>query len=179
MKTASYVPLLLAASVAAVPSNQQKPLGDYLPKPERFLDQLKKPLDSSKAAFDELKQTLKGLSAETQQIWEEVSAMYPDDFNPANLFSQPKPHKKRPDHEWDYIKKGDDLQNMFVTNEQGNKERAIDGHLSQYGLRTKKVDPKSLGVDKVKQYSGYLDDEETDKHLFYCKLYITAPKSSV
>jgi cathepsin A (carboxypeptidase C) len=26
-----------------------------------------------------------------------------------------------------------------------------------------------LGVDKVKQYSGYLDDEEEDKHLFYCE----------
>ena len=25
------------------------------------------------------------------------------------------------------------------------------------------------GVDKVKQYSGYLDDDEEDKHLFYCE----------
>lgn len=169
MKTTSYVPLLYAASVAAVPSNQQHPLGDYLPKPERFLDQLKKPLDSLTEPFKDLKQTLKGLSAETQQIWEEVAAMYPKEFNPANMFSHPKPHKKRPDHEWDFIKKGEDLQSVWVTNAQGNKERAIDGHLSPYGLRTKKVDPKSLGVDKVKQYSGYLDDEETDKHLFYCK----------
>jgi len=31
----------------------------------------------------------------------------------------------------------------------------------------KKVDPSKLGVDTVKQYSGYLDDEKNDKHLFY------------
>jgi cathepsin A (carboxypeptidase C) len=36
-------------------------------------------------------------------------------------------------------------------------------------MRVKKVDPAALGVDKVKQYSGYLDDEEEDKHLFYCE----------
>jgi cathepsin A (carboxypeptidase C) len=43
--------------------------------------------------------------------------------------------------------------------------------LEQYNLRGKKVDPSKLGVDTVKQYSGYLDDEANDKHLFYCKLH--------
>ena len=45
----------------------------------------------------------------------------------------------------------------------------IDGKLETYNLRAKKVDPSKLGVDTVKQFSGYLDDEENDKHLFYCK----------
>lgn len=49
-------------------------------------------------------------------------------------------------------------------------ERAIDGKLEAYNLRAKRVDPSKLGVDTVKQYSGYLDDEKNDKHLFYCRI---------
>lgn len=47
-----------------------------------------------------------------------------------------------------------------------------DGKLSKYDLRSKAVDPSELGVDPgVKQYSGYLDDNENDKHLFYCECF--------
>ncbi|KAG9971925.1 carboxypeptidase Y-like protein A, partial [Aureobasidium melanogenum] len=63
--------------------------------------------------------------------------------------------------------KGADIQSVWVENAQGQKEREIEGKLENYSLRTKKVDPSHLGVDKVKQYSGYLDDDEDDKHLFY------------
>jgi cathepsin A (carboxypeptidase C) len=59
---------------------------------------------------------------------------------------------------------------VWVENANGEKERAIDGKLENYNLRAKKVDPSKLGVDTVKQYSGYLDDEKNDKHLFYCKI---------
>jgi cathepsin A (carboxypeptidase C) len=59
---------------------------------------------------------------------------------------------------------------VWVENSNGEKERAIDGKLENYNLRAKKVDPSKLGVDTVKQYSGYLDDEKNDKHLFYCKI---------
>ena len=59
---------------------------------------------------------------------------------------------------------------VWVENANGGKERAIDGKLEEYNLRTKKVDPSKLGVDTVKQYSGYLDDEKNDKHLFYCMI---------
>jgi cathepsin A (carboxypeptidase C) len=169
MKAAPYVSLLWAASAAAAPPTQQ-PLGNFpLPNPKHIADTLKKPLDDLKKPFDDLRETLKGLSEETQKIWAEVSMMFPEAFDPSNLFSSPKPHKKRPDHEWDVITKGEDLQSVWVTNSNGEKEREIDGHLSPYSLRTKKVDPSTLGVDKVKQYSGYLDDDEADKHLFYCK----------
>ncbi|KAK8920626.1 Carboxypeptidase Y A [Metarhizium anisopliae] len=41
------------------------------------------------------------------------------------------------------------------------------GHLVNYKLRANAVDPSRLGVDTVKQYTGYLDDNSTDKHLFY------------
>merc|ERR1711981_497706 len=39
--------------------------------------------------------------------------------------------------------------------------------MSKANFWTRAVDPSKLGVDTVKQYSGYLDDEEEDKHLFY------------
>ena len=59
------------------------------------------------------------------------------------------------------------IQDVWVTGESGQKERLIGGNLEAFNLRTKKIDPRKLGVDKVKQYSGYLDDDEDDKHLFY------------
>ena len=66
--------------------------------------------------------------------------------------------------------KAGDIQSVWVENENGDKERELDGKLEAFDLRTKKVDPASLGVDPgVKQYSGYLDDNENDKHLFYCE----------
>ncbi|KAM3547923.1 hypothetical protein MY1884_009385 [Beauveria asiatica] len=51
-----------------------------------------------------------------------------------------------------------------------NAERAAESlHAtnSDYKLRGKTVDPSALGIDTVKQYAGYLDDDEKDKHLFY------------
>ena len=98
--------------------------------------------------------------------------MFPEDFGKANFWSTPKPHTKK--HDWDHVLRGADVQAVWVENENGEQEREIDGKLNTYNLRSKKVDPKKLGVDKVKQYSGYLDDEENDKHLFYCK-YPTCP----
>ena len=76
--------------------------------------------------------------------------------------------KRRPDSYWNHIVRGSDVQSIWVTGTNGQKEREIDGKLEAYDLRAKKVDPSSLGVDpKVKQYSGYLDDNENNKHLFY------------
>ena len=86
-----------------------------------------------------------------------------------SILKAPKPHSRKHDNEWDHIMKGADVQSVWVENAQGQKEREIEGKLENYSLRTKKVDPSHLNVDKVKQYSGYLDDEEDDKHLFYCK----------
>jgi cathepsin A (carboxypeptidase C) len=53
--------------------------------------------------------------------------------------------------------------------EDGEKHRKVGGRLENYNLRAKAVDPSKLAVDSVKQYSGYLDDEANDKHLFYCE----------
>lgn len=56
------------------------------------------------------------------------------------------PHQRRPDHEWDHIVKSQEFPN--------------------HGLRMKAT-PQSLGVDTVKQYSGYFDIEDETKHLFF------------
>ncbi|KAK6460914.1 Alpha/Beta hydrolase protein [Scheffersomyces coipomensis] len=38
---------------------------------------------------------------------------------------------------------------------------------SDYSLRIKKTNPEILGLDTVKQYTGYLDIDSLDKHFFY------------
>lgn len=96
--------------------------------------------------------------------------MYPGAMDRASFFPPPKKHSRRPDTHWDHIIKGADVQSVWVENEDGEKERELDGKLEAFDLRTKKVDPALLGVDPgVKQYSGYLDDDKNDKHLFYCE----------
>ena len=73
----------------------------------------------------------------------------------------------RPDNFWDHVVKGADVQRAAGA---GSHEKRLDGELAQYQLRVRKNDPSKLGIDSVKQYSGYLDDEANDKHLFYCQL---------
>ncbi|PNY27662.1 Carboxypeptidase Y-like protein A [Tolypocladium capitatum] len=79
--------------------------------------------------------------------------------NPKNII-------RKPDSHWDHVIKGADVQHG---GRQGGASRRLEGELANYNLRVKAVEPSSLGVDTVKQYSGYLDDQEQDKHLFYCK----------
>lgn len=161
MKVAASALLLGAASAAVAPQQQ------ILKAPEQLLKDIK--ADSWTKPLHNLEESLKSLTGEARRIWDEVALMFPESFEKASFFSTPKPHTKRPDHEWDHIVKGADVQNVWVENAAGEKEREIDGKLENYNLRVKKVDPSALGVDKVKQYSGYLDDDEEDKHLFYCK----------
>ncbi|KAI9668519.1 MAG: hypothetical protein M1829_005336 [Trizodia sp. TS-e1964] len=96
--------------------------------------------------------------------WESVAKDFPDTLSRMTFESKPKPHTRKPDSAWDHIMKGADLEQLRI---QGSDERELDGKLANFNLRTKRVDPSKLGVDSVKQYSGYLDDEEEDKHLFY------------
>lgn len=86
-----------------------------------------------------------------------------EDYMP--YMSKPKPHTRK-NGEFTVVS-GEDVANEFSINSKGQKQRKLDGKLSSYDLRVKSVDPQSLGIDKVKQYSGYLDDKENDKHLFY------------
>ncbi|KAK2594491.1 carboxypeptidase C [Conoideocrella luteorostrata] len=64
---------------------------------------------------------------------------------------------RKPDSDWNHVIQGADVKTS----------KGFGGQLENYALRANKVDPSSLRVDTVKQYSGYLDDNSTDKHLFY------------
>ncbi len=70
---------------------------------------------------------------------------------------------RRPDSAWDFIVKGAEMDDEL------EKRGETNTSISAYNLRGQSVDPSSLGIDTVKQYSGYLDDDQNDKHLFYCK----------
>ena len=155
----SLAPWLLVGAVSAAVHPQQQ----VLQPPKQASDAWIRPLQS-------IQETLKYLTGEARAIWEEVAMLYPEDMAKASLLSLPKQHTRRPASYWDHIMKGEEIQDIWVENEDGERERDVGGKLATYNLRTKKVDPSSLGVDPdVKQYSGYLDDEENDKHLFYCK----------
>lgn len=159
MKVATSA-LLFGAASAAIPQQQ------VLKAPESF-----KGFDTSAwtKPLQNLEENLKSLTGEARAIWDEVAMMFPEQMEKAAFFSSPKPHTRKHDSEWDHVVKGADVQSVWVENENGEKQREIDGKLENYSLRVKHVDPSSLNVDKVKQYSGYLDDDEEDKHLFYCE----------
>jgi len=156
--------VLLGVAAAAVPPQQHvlmNPITEQIALPKEPVSEA---LSKSLNYFAE---SMKGMSLKTKAIWDDVSMMFPEDMAKATFFSSPKPNHRKPDSKWEYVTKGADIQSMFATNADGNKERVIDGKLDTYNLRAKNVDPSKLGVDTVKQYSGYLDDEENDKHLFY------------
>lgn len=69
-----------------------------------------------------------------------------------------------PDEEWDHVIRGASIGGAAFANE----THPI--YISDYQLRAKELDPATLGVDTVKQYSGYLDDVKDDKHFFFCNL---------
>jgi len=164
--------LLASTLLLGAVSAQQKVLHDSA-KPQSPLQQAAKAgTDVWTKALGSLAESMHEMTDEVKAVWDEVTMHFPEAMEKANFFSAPKPHTRKPDSVWDYVVKGADVQSVWVENSKGEKEREIDGKLDTYNLRAKKVDPSKLGVDKVKQYSGYLDDEANDKHLFYCKLSI-------
>ena len=159
--------LLLGAASAAVAQHEQQVLGGLRDTVMPVVDSAQ---SSVQATFESLEKAFGAMPAEAKGLWQELSLLVPGFMEKAqNMVSRPKAHKRKPDSAWDHIVKGADIQNIWVETD-GVKHRKVDGSLEAYNLRAKKVDPSSLGVDKVKQYSGYLDDEANDKHLFYCKL---------
>lgn len=168
--------LLLGASLArAYTPSDQTPLQAVV-SPHT----IKQHLDNSREAIDKIFPTsytvedaiqmIQDATPKINQFGADAKSVWNSITDSLKAFPAAKPPKNRkPDNSWDYVIKGDDIQNSWTVNAAGQKEREIDGRLEQYNMRVKKVDPSALGVDTVKQYSGYLDDEENDKHLFYCK----------
>jgi cathepsin A (carboxypeptidase C) len=161
--------LLASTLVLGAVSAQQKVLQNPI-NTQNPLQQAAKPVgDAWSKTLGSLAESMHEMTGEVKAIWDEVTMLFPEAMEKANVFSAPKPNHRKPDSTWDYVVKGADVQSVWVENSKGEKEREIDGKLDTYNLRAKKVDPSKLGVDTVKQYSGYLDDEANDKHLFYCK----------
>ena len=156
--------LLLGTAAASVQPAQQVLNWDS-PKdiPQKVADAASQPLQ-------DLKEHLKSLKEDAKELFEEVSNLFPDSLNNIPFYSLPKKHTRRPDSDWDYIIRGSDVQALWVENANGEKEREVDGRLEAFDLRVRSVDPSVLGVDPgVKQFSGYLDNNDEDKHLFFCK----------
>lgn len=161
MRFASTGAIVGAAATIALAQQQQQ----VFKLPDVIADKVGS--DGWAAPLHHLEDALKSLTSEAKELWDEVAMMFPESFEKASFWSTPKPHTRKHDSHWDHVVRGADIQSVWVENENGEQEREIDGKLNAYDLRVKKVDPGSLGVDKVKQYSGYLDDNENDKHLFY------------
>ena len=156
-----FISLLLVGAAAAA---------GFLP-PQQVLEAPKQLTDSWAKPLEDLQESLKSLRGEAKDIWDDVTKSLPGSLEELSFFSPPKKHSRRPDHHWDNIIRGSDIQGVWMQNEEGEMEREIDGRLEAYSMRSKRIDPSALGVDPgVKQYSGYLDDKEEDKHLFYCEL---------
>ncbi|CZT03601.1 Carboxypeptidase Y homolog A [Rhynchosporium agropyri] len=157
--------VLVGAASASI-TNQQQIIKNFEAQAP-LKDAAKSITNAWSKSLNHLVESMNDMTAEAKAIWDEVTMYFPEEMNKATFFSAPKPHVKKPDSVWDFIVKGSDVQSVWVENTDGEKEREIDGKLESYKLRAKHVDPSKLGIDKVKQYSGYLDDDEDDKHLFY------------
>ncbi|KAL1957548.1 hypothetical protein VTO42DRAFT_5775 [Malbranchea cinnamomea] len=161
---------LLVGAAAAVPQQQlqqqqQQPLQQFL-TPQISVDDMKENFLSKPLHI--LQESLETLTTEAKQLWAELAREFPAAVEEYSFFSSSKKHIRRPDSHWDHIVRGADVQSIWIEGADGEKRREVDGKLDTYDLRIKKVDPSKLGVDPdVKQYSGYLDDNENDKHLFY------------
>ncbi|KAH8602420.1 Alpha/Beta hydrolase protein [Bisporella sp. PMI_857] len=161
--------VLLGAASAAVPQQHvlKNPFIEHMPSVEDVAKPVSAAWSKSMDSLSHLTESMKEMTADAKAIWDEVAMMFPEAMDAATFFSAPKPHVRKPDSKWDHIVSGAEVQNVWVKNSAGENEREVGGDLASYNMRIKKVDPSKLGIDKVKQYSGYLDDDANDKHLFY------------
>lgn len=88
---------------------------------------------------------LENISKETKNVWLDMFTSFPDTIAAMNFKSNPKKATK---------------------NKATFDFHVTDAKLPNHKLRVKAT-PEDLGIDKVKQYTGYLDVEDEDKHFFY------------
>ncbi|KAI9889321.1 MAG: hypothetical protein M1814_005564 [Vezdaea aestivalis] len=153
--------LLAGAAVASINHPQQQVLKTPA---QRVIDQ---PIvKNAWYCPHHLESVFRHLKPTTDAFWSKLEQYFPGASKQIPKTSG-RAFTRRPDSEWDHITKGSDLQSVWVTNAQGDKERKVGGRIESYDLRSRSVDTSKLGVDTVKQFSGYLDEKKTDKHLFY------------
>lgn len=144
--------VILATSVASIngltipnPFNAQNPF-NFKPLDLDALDSNSISFGSDKLFSkigEFLNEPLSKLTKETKELWKDMLLQYP---NALTSISTKIPGKNSITQKFDYFVK--------------------DAKYENHQLRVKSV-PKSLGIDDVKQYSGYLDIEDEDKHFFY------------
>ncbi len=171
MRIAASTVLLGAASAASFQQQAQHVLSGGFGRHQDAMKPLSESFaDVAGSTIESLEDAFGSMTAEAKALWDEIKLLVPESaFKQSEWFTKPKPHRRR--HDWDHVVKGADIQNLWVQDADGQSHRQIDGRLEDFNLRVKAVDPSKLNVDSVKQYSGYLDDEANDKHLFYCKSY--------
>lgn len=175
MRIAASTVLLGAASAASFQQQAQQVLsGGFSDGPDAMRPISDSFADAAGHTIENIEEAFSGMTAEAKALWDEIKLLVPESAfkNPSSWLSQPKPHRRRDD--WNHVVKGADVQKLWVQGEDGQEHRQVDGRIEDYNLRVKSVDPAKLGVDTVKQFSGYLDDEANDKHLFYCKAFSLA-----
>lgn len=167
----STIPALLLGGAAstAVAQDQQKLLNNH-EKPQQPLAEV-----DNESWLANLESIWGEASAEMKATWDEVSMLVPDAFDEVVKYAQsvgssspPVSTTRRPESEWDIHIKGSEVGDIQVESGDG-KLHKVGGDFSDYGIRARTVDPSVLGVDTVKQYSGYLDAYAEDKHLFFCE----------
>ncbi|EEY20589.1 carboxypeptidase Y [Verticillium alfalfae VaMs.102] len=108
------------------------------------------------------------ITSEAKAVWDEITLLAPEAveaFKKTAKLSQPKPHVRKPDSAWDHVVKGAEIHDLW--GREGGRREAPPVQRPPRELQPPRQegDPSKLGIDKVKLYSGYLDDEENDKHL--------------
>lgn len=171
MRIATSALLVGAASAVNLQQDTQHVIGDAADKVKEVASSWVDKVKDYEAVFG-------SMTSEAKALWDEVEMLVPNAFDALPPLTKPKKHQRKPDSKWDFVTKGADVQALWTENTaDAESHRVVGGDLEAYNLRTKAVDPSKLGVDKVKQYSGYLDDEANDKHLFYCTYTTTSPSS--
>lgn len=162
MRIATSALLVGAASAVNLQQDTQHVISDAADKVKEVASSWADKVKDYEAVFG-------SMTSEAKALWDEVEMLVPNAFDALPPLTKPKKHERKPDSKWDFVTKGADVQALWTENTaDAESHRVVGGDLEAYNLRTKAVDPSKLGVDTVKQYSGYLDDEANDKHLFYC-----------
>lgn len=156
---ASVAALSLAGGVTAFfPNIEQKPLtASSQSTLSPSIAQISEHLDSLGGDF----------TTEAITAWNKIAELYPEDTISAvqAMLGMGKPKAgvtRKPDSDWDFIVQGDEVVSALGSN--------IEGHEKLKGTKLRIKKPGNLGVDAgVKQYSGYLDVDDNQKHFFFCK----------
>lgn len=142
---AVHVPFFDSAAAAA---RQQVKLGFDFDRVTEGYQNLIDKIDSSTSSVVEtiakyMEEPMSGVTSDTKKLWSEMMLQFPEAVAKLNFKSLPK---KSTPQQFDF--------------------HVTDAKVPNHRLRVKST-PEDLGVDTVKQYTGYLDVDDEDKHFFY------------